>query len=86
MMEELQNHPELLAEAYQSYLRFKKIPGAYEILKDKTRGKTIELKDLHELVDTLDLSNQEKQKMRNLKVENYLGYASELTKNVEKYL
>ena len=85
MLNELREHPELLAEAYQSLLRFKEVPKAYETLKDKTRGKKIQLSDLHDMLDELKISEEDKKKLKELKPENYLGYAKELTQDIKNW-
>ncbi|WP_049823541.1 lyase family protein [Bradyrhizobium sp. WSM2254] len=50
----LLEHPEVLAEAYQTILRSKGYPNAYDALKSLSRGAKITLADLHAFVDGLD--------------------------------
>ena len=83
MRDEILQHPEILGEAYQSYFRYKGVKNAYEKLKDATRGKDIRESDLHSLVDTIDeLTDSEKQKVKDLKVEGYYGDAIDLAKRL----
>ena len=83
MLSELNSHPELLAEAYQSFFRSKGVPGAYEILKERTRGKTVELDDLYKILEEISvLTENDKQALKNLTVRDYLGYAEELAESV----
>lgn len=85
MKREILGHPEILGEAYQSYFRYKGVKNAYEKLKDATRGKEIQEKDLHDLVDSIDeLKEDEKVKVKNLKVENYFGEATNLAKSLSQ--
>ncbi|RXH28934.1 hypothetical protein XH99_14075 [Bradyrhizobium nanningense] len=60
-------HPEVLAEAYQTILRSKGYPNAYDALKSLSRGAKITLADLHAFVDDLDSNfiNEEMRKRRN---------------------
>lgn len=77
--EDLQNHPEILAEAYQTILRRENIAFPYEKLKQLTQGKKITLKDLHSFIDKFRVSDKVKQELKNFRPENYLGLASILT-------
>ena len=78
MMEELQNHPEILAEAIQTVLRAEGIPNGYELLKNLTRGRNIELSDLHELIISLPISEKARERLLATTPEMYVGYAFEL--------
>ncbi len=64
-------HPEVLAEAYQTELR-KHIPEPYEKLKALTRGKLVSLNDLHNFVDSLNIPDSVKHKLKQLKPEHYI--------------
>ncbi len=57
---ELEAHPEVLAEAIQTVLRRKGVTGAYEKLKELTRGENVTKEDLFRFVDTLPLTDAEK--------------------------
>ncbi len=54
---ELDAHPEVITEAIQTILRREGIPGAYEKMKDISRGKKITMDDLHRVVDALTVSD-----------------------------
>ena len=83
MLNELNSHPQLLAEAYQSFFRSKGVPGAYEILKERTRGKTVALEDLYGTLEEVSvLTEEDKVALKNLTVQDYLGYAQELAESV----
>ena len=76
--EDLANHPEILAEAYQTILRRENVEFPYEKLKQLTRGKKVTLKDLHSFIDNINVSVKVKQELKALSPQNYLGLASRL--------
>jgi adenylosuccinate lyase len=55
LMEELEQHWELLAEPIQMMMRKHGIEGAYEQLKEITRGAVVKEEDMLGLVETLDM-------------------------------
>lgn len=75
---ELDNHPEVLAEALQTILRKVGYPKPYEKLKKLTRGQQIDKTAIKNFVDSLNICDGEKKKLLNLNVENYIGLAKEL--------
>lgn len=79
MENDLDNHWEIYAEGIQTYLRNKRYKDAFEILKNKTRGKTFNSETIYKLVDSLPISDKDKEflKIKNLK--DYLGLAIKLT-------
>ena len=73
-------HPEVLAEAYQTILRRENVKEPYELLKQLTRGKQqVTLKDLHEFIETIPISEHIKAELRVLTPESYIGIADKLT-------
>lgn len=89
MLEALQAHPEVLAEAIQTVLRAdgaylrregrgRQAEMPYEKLKELTRGKQITLEDLHEFIDVLEVSPEIKQKLKDLSPEKYIGIAKDI--------
>ncbi len=66
IQEELRRHPEVLAEAIQMVLRKNGVEGAYEKLKELTRGEKITLEDLRDFVKKLKISDEEKQNVLRL--------------------
>ena len=75
--EDLEKHPEVLSEAIQTVLR-KHNKDAYEQLKKLSRGNKISLNELHDFIDKLDIDKKDKDKLKKLKVKDYIGLASEL--------
>ena len=61
---ELDDHPEVLAEAIQILLRKHGIPDAYERLKKLTRGAKVTRASLLAFTDSLPLSKAEKERLR----------------------
>ncbi len=78
--EEITQHPEVLAEAIQTILRREKVPDAYELLKDLTRGKHITLREIHAFIDTLPVSDKVKKELLQLTPEKYVGLAAQLAR------
>lgn len=71
---DLENNWAVLAEAIQTILRRENFPGAYEVLKDLTRGKDkINKESLHRFIDSLALKPAIKKELKKLKPENYTG-------------
>lgn len=71
-------HPEVLAEAYQTILRSKGYPNAYDALKTLSRGAKITLADLHAFVDGLDpefVDAETKRRMKDITPDSYFGLA-----------
>lgn len=77
---QLQNTPEVLAEAIQTILRKNKFENAYETLKELTRGKKISQEAIQDFVKTLQINNEDKEMLLNLTPETYIGFAEELVK------
>ena len=82
LLEELRNTPEVLAEAIQTILRKNGYSNAYEILKKLTRGKNISIDQIKKFIDELEIDSNDKQILKNLKPENYIGLAKYLVENI----
>ncbi|MCD6547463.1 MAG: adenylosuccinate lyase, partial [Nanoarchaeota archaeon] len=59
----LKEHPEILAEPIQTILRREGYSGAYEKLKELTRGRKVTLDDLLKFVSELDVSEEVKEEL-----------------------
>ena len=77
--EDLENHPEVIAEAIQTILRREGIPMPYEKLKELTRGKKVSLADLAKFIEGLEISDSIKAELKAITPANYIGLASQLT-------
>jgi len=60
VQQELDDHPELLAEAVQTVLRKHGVKGAYEKMKELTRGETVTKKDFADFVKKIDIPDADK--------------------------
>ena len=70
--EELQNHPEIILEGIQTYLKLHcKIENAYEIIKDISRGNKLTLMDIYCMIDNLEIDDIHKTILHDLIPENY---------------
>lgn len=78
LINELNNNSEVLAEAIQTVLRKNGCKDAYEILKDMTRGKDTNIKELREFIKKLDIDENDKKRLMKLEVKDYTGIASKL--------
>lgn len=77
--EELENHPEVIAEAIQTILRREGAKMPYEELKALTRGKKVTLADFHKFIDGLDVKDSVKKELRKITPANYTGLAAKLS-------
>ena len=77
---ELENHPEVLAEAFQTILRTASEKNPYEKLRDFTRGRAVTLAALYEFAEKLDVPETIKKQLRALTPANYTGRAAQLAR------
>ncbi len=80
--DDLNNAWEVLAEPIQTVMRRYGVQGAYEKLKEVTRGKTVQAKDLHALIASLEIPEGEKTRLLAMTPGSYVGMAAELAKRV----
>ena len=73
---------EVLAEPIQTVMRRYGVQGAYEKLKEVTRGKTVKAEDLHTLIASLEIPEGEKTRLLTMTPGSYVGMAAELAKRV----
>jgi len=69
---------EVLAEPIQTVMRRYGVSGAYEQLKEVTRGQVVLAKDLHALIERLDIPQDAKSRLLALTPWSYTGLASTL--------
>lgn len=79
---DLNNAWEVLAEPIQTVMRRYGVEGAYEKLKEITRGQTVTAGDLHVLIKTLPIPEEEKLRLLALTPQEYVGKAAELALRV----
>ncbi len=73
---------EVLAEAVQTVMRRYGIPEPYEKLKALTRGKAVTQELLQEFIGSLDIPEEERQRLLELTPATYIGLASTLATEV----
>ena len=71
---------EVLAEPIQTVMRRFGVQGAYEQLKEVTRGKTVTADALHVLIRSLEIPDTEKERLLTMTPASYIGKAAELAK------
>jgi adenylosuccinate lyase len=71
---------EVLAEPIQTVMRRYGVSGAYEKLKEVTRGKSVAAADLHGLIRSLEIPQAEKDRLLAMTPASYIGKAAELAK------
>ena len=82
LAEDLNHAWEVLAEPIQTVMRRYGVQGAYEKLKEVTRGKTVQAADLHRLIQSLEIPEAEKQRLLAMTPGSYVGKAAELARRV----
>jgi adenylosuccinate lyase len=72
----------VLAEPIQTVMRRFGVPGAYEKLKEVTRGQTVTREALHGLIRSLEIPQAEKDRLLAMTPASYTGMAGELARRV----
>ncbi|MGD9108569.1 MAG: adenylosuccinate lyase [Gammaproteobacteria bacterium] len=80
--DDLASHVDVLAEALQTIMRRYGVAEPYEKLKKLTRGKQIDQAKLLAFIDTLDIPQDAKHRLKHLRSEDYIGLAAELARDV----
>jgi adenylosuccinate lyase len=80
LAEDLDASWEVLAEPIQTVMRRFGVQGAYEQLKEVTRGKTVTAEALHGLIRSLDIPEAEKERLLAMTPASYIGKAAELAR------
>jgi adenylosuccinate lyase len=73
---------EVLAEPIQTVMRRFGVQGAYEQLKEVTRGKTVTAEALHGLIRSLEIPEAEKERLLAMTPGSYIGKAAELARRI----
>ncbi len=69
---------EVLAEPIQTVMRRYGVPNAYEKLKALTRGHAMTAKAIHDFIDTLEIPEEDKTRLRALTPKDYIGRAAQM--------
>lgn len=81
---DLNRNIEVLAEPIQTVMRKHKVEGAYEKLKDLTRGQKLDTDKLENFIKSLNVPEEDKNQLLKLTASNYIGIACELAKKYSK--
>lgn len=82
LAEDLDASWEVLAEPIQTVMRRYGVQGAYEQLKEVTRGKTVTAEALHGLIRSLAIPEEEKARLLAMTPASYVGKAAELASRI----
>ena len=82
LADDLDSSWEVLAEPIQTVMRRHALPNPYERLKELTRGKAITKESIQAFIETLELPEDEKARLRAMTPGNYIGKAVALAKRV----
>ncbi|MDO8903149.1 adenylosuccinate lyase [Hydrogenophaga sp.] len=82
LADDLDGSWEVLAEPIQTVMRRFGVAGAYEKLKEVTRGKTVTAEALHGLIQSLEIPQAEKDRLLAMTPGSYVGKAAELARRV----
>ncbi len=74
-------HPEVLAEAIQTVLRAEGIDDPYAVLRGLTRGRVTPLDALRGWIDTLDIGESVKARLKTLQPGSYVGLAEAIARD-----
>ena len=75
---DLENNWAVVAEAIQTILRRERYPNPYEALKELTRGnQKITKETIHSFIDTLEISTDLKNELKQISPQSYTGVSSE---------
>ena len=80
MLEALQKHPEVVAEAIQTALRREGVEVPYEKLKALTRGREVTMVNFEKFIDGLDVDVKIKKRLKEFKPDNYIGLAEDIAR------
>ena len=80
LAQDLDRSWEVLAEPIQTVMRRFGVQGAYEQLKEVTRGKTVTAEALHGLIRSLEIPQEEKDRLLAMTPASYIGKAAELAR------
>ena len=80
--EDLEASWEVLAEPIQTVMRRYGIANPYEKLKEMTRGKAITRDDLHQLINSVELPDEARERLLQLTPQTYIGNADKQAKDI----
>ncbi|CAL4321454.1 adenylosuccinate lyase [Buchnera aphidicola] len=84
LLKKLNENWSILSEPIQTVMRRYGIKDSYEKVKQFTRGKKINKNIIHAFIQKLNIPEKEKEKLKYITPENYIGAASKIIKNLTK--
>lgn len=84
--EDLEQVWEVLAEPIQTVMRRYNVAGAYEKLKELTRGRVVSKESIREFTEGLELPEEAKVILLNLTPQAYIGEAEKLANSIDDYV
>ncbi|BAC24249.1 purB [Wigglesworthia glossinidia endosymbiont of Glossina brevipalpis] len=82
---DLRSHWEVLSEPIQTLMRRNKIKNSYELVKDFLIKKDLDPETLKSFVENLKIKNSDKNILKNITPEKYIGLSTLLVDCIEKY-
>lgn len=82
LAQDLDNNWEVLAEPIQTVMRRYGVEKPYEKLKELTRGQRVSQKEFQQFIESLDIPDEAKQRLKNLTPASYIGSAVGLAKHI----
>ena len=83
---ELNNYPELLAEPIQTILRRENFANPYDMMKNLTRGQNMSIASLNKFIDSLNIPDDIRKELSELRTYSYVGLAEKVCNEVLKEL
>ena len=83
LLDELDHNWEVLAEPIQTVMRRYGIEKPYEKLKELTRGKRVDAAGMQAFIDSLELPEEEKVRLKQMTPANYLGRAIQMVDDLK---
>jgi adenylosuccinate lyase len=83
LLDELDHNWEVLAEPIQTVMRRYGIEKPYEKLKELTRGKRVDAAGMQTFIDSLELPEEEKVRLKQMTPANYLGRAVQMVDDLK---
>lgn len=80
--EKLDKEWSILTEALQTVMRKNKVPNAYDIIKNASRGQTFTKETYFEIIAKLDIPEDDKKRLLELTPAKYIGNACDLARSV----
>ncbi|MFO7938060.1 MAG: adenylosuccinate lyase [Kiritimatiellia bacterium] len=84
LKEDLNKAWEVLAEPIQTVMRKLSKKNPYEQLKELTRGEKVNAQTMRKFVDSLDIPEEDRSRLRDLTPETYIGIAPQLAEKIRR--